>query len=208
VDLRALRPHGFLFCWTVAGPLRDLQSLSETNLNSWRMSLGTKNRQNTVAIRIEGKPGLSGCCSRIIHPRACHARSRAPSKKLWKVGYFRSAHLCATGQLARNCIQSAKSVYFLRGYYGSVERPLSDASLSVVEDIMFSRAGLVDQSPEEILSFAWQVAEAYESKIDQNLKVVVIGGQQIRSPEPDRQGAGWVCVSSMPMSHCWRLPRR
>jgi Domain of unknown function (DUF4082) len=51
-----------------------------------------------------------------------------------------------------------------------MRRPLFDISVKLVEDIISSRARVLDQSPEEIVSFAWKVAEAHELKIEQNLK--------------------------------------
>jgi hypothetical protein len=50
------------------------------------------------------------------------------------------------------------------------KRPLFDTDVKLVEDFILSRARVVDQSPEEIVSFAWKVAEAFKLKIEENLK--------------------------------------
>jgi 5-methylcytosine-specific restriction endonuclease McrA len=51
-----------------------------------------------------------------------------------------------------------------------MEKPLFIESLELAEKIVVSRAHALDQSPEEILSFAWRLAEAYDLKVVENLK--------------------------------------
>ncbi len=52
-----------------------------------------------------------------------------------------------------------------------MQKPLFDISVQLAEDIVVSRgAHALDQSPEEILSFAWKLAEAYDLKVEENLK--------------------------------------
>jgi hypothetical protein len=51
-----------------------------------------------------------------------------------------------------------------------MKTPLFDFSVKLAEDIVVSLARSLDQSPEEILNFAWKLAEAYDLKVHENLK--------------------------------------
>jgi hypothetical protein len=50
-----------------------------------------------------------------------------------------------------------------------MKKPLSDTGVELAKDIVLACA-YSDQSPEEIISFAWKLAEAYELKVEQHLK--------------------------------------
>jgi hypothetical protein len=50
-----------------------------------------------------------------------------------------------------------------------MKKPLYDGTLRFIEDLMISRARVVDQSPQEIIAFAWGIGEAYELKVQENI---------------------------------------
>jgi hypothetical protein len=52
-----------------------------------------------------------------------------------------------------------------------VQKPLFDTAVKLAEDIVALRSGhALNQSPEEILSFAWRLAEAHDLKVEENRK--------------------------------------